>query len=68
MTGLHRRALASHVDSVPAPDAAFPYHRRARAAGGPEDHALYTCDCGYVFEADVCASVDCPVCGSDQSW
>ena len=44
------------------------YASRARAAGGPEDHALYTCDCGYVFEADVSAAVGCPHCGTEQTW
>jgi hypothetical protein len=48
--------------SIPA------YPRRARAAGGPEDQALYTCSCGCMFEAHVCADVDCPRCGSGQSW
>ena len=45
-----------------------PYATRARAAGGPEDHALYRCDCGYAFEADVTAAVDCPHCGTEQTW
>ena len=44
------------------------YPRRARAAGGPVDNALYTCGCGCMFEAHVCADVDCPRCGSEQSW
>ena len=44
------------------------YANRARAAGGPEDHALYTCDCGFMFEADVSAAVGCPHCGTEQSW
>jgi hypothetical protein len=48
--------------SIPA------YPRRARAAGGPEDQALYTCGCGCMFEAHVCADVDCPRCGSEQLW
>jgi len=44
------------------------YPHRARAAGGPEDNALYTCGCGCMFQAHVCAGVDCPRCGSEQSW
>jgi rubrerythrin len=32
------------------------------------DHALYTCVCGYVFEAPVSTSVDCPHCGETQAW
>jgi hypothetical protein len=42
--------------------------RRAREAGGPDDRAMYTCACGYVFEADVSTSVACPHCGSAQAW
>ena len=33
-----------------------------------EDHAIYTCECGYVFEADVSTSVGCPYCGRYQAW
>lgn len=51
-----------------APSAPAAYATRARAAGGPEDHALYKCDCGYAFEADVSAAVDCPHCGTEQTW
>jgi hypothetical protein len=42
--------------------------RRARAAGGPEDRALYNCECGHLFQADVSASVGCPRCGGEQAW
>jgi hypothetical protein len=42
--------------------------RRAREAGGPIDRAQYSCDCGYVFQADVSTSVACPHCGHDQAW
>lgn len=41
---------------------------RARAAGGPEDRASYTCSCGMVFDAPVSTSVVCPHCGADQAW
>lgn len=44
------------------------YAQRARAAGGPCDHAHYVCDCGFAFEAHVCSSVGCPACGSEQAW
>ncbi len=57
-----------HGHAAPATHEVSSYHLRARAAGGPEDHALYTCDCGHVFEADVCAGVDCPRCGGEQNW
>jgi hypothetical protein len=42
--------------------------RRAREAGGPEDRAMYTCSCGYVFQAEVSTSVACPHCGTGQAW
>jgi hypothetical protein len=32
------------------------------------DRALYTCQCGYVFEAPVSTSVGCPHCGGTQAW
>lgn len=42
--------------------------RRAREAGGPIDHASYTCACGCLFDAPVSTSVSCPHCGADQAW
>lgn len=41
---------------------------RRREAGVTEDHAVYTCQCGFVFEALVSTSVDCPHCGGSQAW
>jgi hypothetical protein len=42
--------------------------RRLREAGGPDDRAMYSCGCGYVFKADVSTSVACPHCGATQAW
>lgn len=42
--------------------------RRVRDAGGPEDHATYTCRCGAVFPATPTTSVSCPLCGVHQAW
>jgi len=43
--------------------------RERRQGGGPsEDRALYTCECGYAFEALVTTSVDCPHCDRTQAW
>ncbi|HWE11000.1 MAG TPA: hypothetical protein VG325_16755 [Solirubrobacteraceae bacterium] len=42
--------------------------RRRREAGVPQDHAIYSCQCGFVFEAAVSTSVDCPHCGGAQAW
>jgi hypothetical protein len=41
---------------------------RRRLAGAPQDQALYSCGCGYVFAAQVSTSVDCPHCGDTQAW
>ncbi len=41
---------------------------RAKRSGGPEDHALYSCHCGYAFKAEVTTSVGCPHCGTSQAW
>jgi hypothetical protein len=42
--------------------------QRTREAGGPQDQALYACDCGYVFAGSVSTHVACPQCGTDQAW
>jgi hypothetical protein len=41
---------------------------RVHEGGPPQDQALYNCQCGYVFEAPVSTSVDCPHCGGTQAW
>jgi hypothetical protein len=42
---------------------------RERRQGGPsQDRALYTCECGYAFEALVTTSVGCPHCARTQAW
>ena len=73
-SGSLRRPHAFMRDE-PAPPAADPIarddladERRAREAGGPEDRAMYTCSCGYVFQAEVSTSVACPHCGMGQAW
>jgi rubrerythrin len=60
-----KRRANTPAPSAPPESAEVARHRRA---GGPEDVALYTCGCGYAFEATVTASVDCPHCGADQAW
>ena len=42
--------------------------QRAREAGGPVDHACYSCACGYVFVAQVSTTVTCPHCQAGQAW
>ncbi len=41
---------------------------RAKRSGGTQDRALYSCDCGHAFKAEVSTSVGCPQCGTSQAW
>ena len=41
---------------------------RAQRTPPPEDLALYRCECGYAFKAEVTTSVGCPHCGTSQAW
>jgi rubrerythrin len=41
---------------------------RPRERGPLQDHAVYSCHCGYVFEAAVSTTVGCPNCGGEQAW
>ena len=41
---------------------------RRREGGAPQDQAVYSCGCGFVFEAHVSTSVGCPHCGGKQAW
>ncbi len=52
-------------EDLRVPDIAL---RRVRESGGPLDHASYTCQCGFVFEADVSTTVECPHCSTPQAW
>jgi hypothetical protein len=45
-----------------------PVKRRRREAGGMQDEAVYSCECGFVFHAPVSTSVGCPHCGGAQAW
>jgi hypothetical protein len=63
--GAHRRPRVVGTDDASQPERPEERHRRA---GGPEDKALYTCTCGYQFDAAVSASVQCPHCGQGQAW
>jgi hypothetical protein len=64
-----RRDPATPVaEPEPAPVDDLADERRLRASGGPHDRAQYTCSCGFVWDADVSASVACPHCGASQAW
>jgi hypothetical protein len=65
--GLLRRPHGS-PPAAPAPNDDLADERRLRESGGPDDRAMYTCSCGYVFQADVTTSVTCPHCGTGQAW
>ena len=76
-TATERQAPSPQARRDPATPAAQPgpatngelrAERRMRASGGPEDHALYRCQCGFAFEAAVSTTVACPHCGSGQAW
>jgi rubrerythrin len=41
---------------------------RARRGSGPEDRALYSCECGFAWTGEVTASPSCPHCGQPQAW
>jgi hypothetical protein len=63
-----RRRMHVVPDPEPRPEPVHPAERRMRDSGGPDDRAVYTCLCGYLFEAPVTASVTCPHCGVGQAW
>jgi rubrerythrin len=65
---LRRRHAPTRPEPVEHPIDELADERRARESGGPDDRAMYTCSCGYVFEADVSTSVACPHCGAGQAW
>jgi hypothetical protein len=56
------------VASAPVADTEHAAERRHRACVAPEDRALYSCSCGFQFQAPVSTSVACPHCGTAQAW
>jgi hypothetical protein len=63
-----RRRLHIVPGPEPRPEPTHAEERRLRDAGGPHDRACYSCGCGYLFEAPVSASVQCPNCRTEQAW
>jgi hypothetical protein len=61
-----RPARKPAVPSQPAPEP--PETRDARRGGGPQDEALYSCMCGFIFRAPVTTAISCPHCGTEQAW
>ena len=66
-TGSERRAAADPAPARVARDRG-PGQRGHRLGGPTQDRALYSCSCGYAFDALVSTSVDCPHCGDRQAW
>ena len=62
------RALPDPIDPAPAGPGPISAARLRRQAVAPQDQAMYTCHCGFVFEAAVSTSVGCPHCGDAQAW
>ena len=55
----------------PATQTARPPHAtaaRRRLEPATEDQAMYSCACGFIFQAAVSTSVGCPHCGGSQAW
>jgi hypothetical protein len=55
-------------ESEPAARVAEPHAPVVSNAGTTQDSATYNCQCGYVFEAPVMTTVDCPHCKTPQAW
>ena len=64
-----RQVRGDHgAERLSAASPSAPAAREARHGGPSQDRALYTCECGYVFEALVTTSVGCPHCARTQAW
>jgi hypothetical protein len=64
-----RRASEPQPRPQSEPRPAMPVSQiRARRGGGPEDRALYSCECGFAWTGEVSASPSCPHCGTPQAW
>ena len=67
--GRRRQVRGNHgAERASAAFPSAPAAREARHGGPSQDRALYTCECGYAFEALVTTSVGCPHCARTQAW
>ncbi len=68
--GARRRQVRGErsAERLSAASPSAPVAREARHGGRSQDRALYTCECGYAFEALVTTSVGCPHCARTQAW
>jgi hypothetical protein len=56
------------LSGAPAPAPAGAERAQRRLEPATEDQAMYSCECGFVFQATVSTSVGCPHCGGSQAW
>jgi hypothetical protein len=66
--GRRQNRVGHAVERPGAASQSNPVPRERRQGGPSEDRALYTCECGYAFEALVTTSVGCPHCERTQAW
>jgi hypothetical protein len=59
---------SSATQSTFGPETRDPSRARSRQAGPSQDTAVYSCQCGFVFEEHVSTTVGCPHCGQTQVW
>jgi hypothetical protein len=65
---LIRRSRLRPGRAAPRPVESPVWRGERRDADPSQDTAMYTCQCGMVFEAAVSTGVDCPHCGDSQAW
>ncbi len=66
-TQISRRTRRGDVRPAPQ-DVRASERMRAQRTPAPEDQALYRCECGVSFMAEVTTSIGCPHCGTRQAW
>jgi hypothetical protein len=62
----HSEVRQASAPAVPRQADVEPGHPEGKPLAN--DHALYSCACGFVFQAPVSTSVSCPHCGDPQAW
>ena len=65
------RMAASSAEERPRNGSTVPARvpsARRRLEPAIEDRAVYSCECGFIFQASVSTSVGCPHCGGSQAW
>ncbi len=65
---LGRRIRSRHSETRPRGRTAEQPDAERRDRDHSQDTAVYSCQCGMVFEASVNTSVGCPHCGDQQAW